>query len=96
MLLLEAALRNAGLRSPEEVARVETHGTGTALGDPIEVGALAQLRPPVSRTRPTPVSGTGLRFVFHDELFTSSGFQYLLFIIICFTFYLLGSAGFEH
>ncbi len=33
------ALDNAGVK-PEEVTFVETHGTGTALGDPIEVEAL--------------------------------------------------------
>eukprot|EP00923_Selenidium_pygospionis_P045810 GHVN01079079.1.p1 GENE.GHVN01079079.1~~GHVN01079079.1.p1 ORF type:complete len:3270 (-),score=711.43 GHVN01079079.1:66-9350(-) len=33
------ALKKANL-SPEEVSFVESHGTGTALGDPIEVGAI--------------------------------------------------------
>ncbi len=37
--VIEHALRNAGV-GPEEVTYVETHGTGTALGDPIEFGAL--------------------------------------------------------
>ena len=35
--VIRAALALAGLQS---VGVVETHGTGTALGDPIEVGAL--------------------------------------------------------
>ena len=38
--LLHAALRDAGLAS-HELDYLETHGTGTALGDPIEMGALA-------------------------------------------------------
>lgn len=33
---------NAGL-SPAEISAVEMHGTGTALGDPIEVGAIAAI-----------------------------------------------------
>ncbi|RLK61350.1 type I polyketide synthase [Actinokineospora cianjurensis] len=37
--VIREALRDAGL-SPTEVGYVETHGTGTALGDPIEAAAL--------------------------------------------------------
>ncbi len=37
--VLEEALRNAGLRG-EQVAYIEAHGTGTPLGDPIEMEAL--------------------------------------------------------
>ena len=38
---IERALGNAGLQ-PGDVQYVECHGTGTALGDPIELNALAQ------------------------------------------------------
>ncbi|WP_438001783.1 type I polyketide synthase [Sorangium sp. So ce185] len=38
--LLRAALQRSGV-APEDVTYVETHGTGTPLGDPIEVEALA-------------------------------------------------------
>ncbi|WP_235845854.1 type I polyketide synthase [Dictyobacter aurantiacus] len=37
--VMREALRNAGL-SPEHISYVETHGTGTVLGDPIEFDAL--------------------------------------------------------
>ena len=37
--VMRAALANAGL-APGDVQYVETHGTGTALGDPIEIQAL--------------------------------------------------------
>jgi acyl transferase domain-containing protein len=40
--LLRQALRNAGVQ-PGDISHVETHGTGTALGDPIEVEALAEV-----------------------------------------------------
>ena len=38
--VMRQALANSGV-APHEVSYVETHGTGTALGDPIEAGALA-------------------------------------------------------
>ena len=48
--LLRVALERAALR-PDEVDAVECHGTGTILGDPVEVGALAGVFGP-GRTRP--------------------------------------------
>jgi acyl transferase domain-containing protein/NADPH:quinone reductase-like Zn-dependent oxidoreductase/acyl carrier protein len=38
--VVRAALANGGI-GPEQISYIETHGTGTALGDPIEVEALA-------------------------------------------------------
>ena len=39
--VISAALAMAGI-SPDTIGYVETHGTGTALGDPIEIEALTQ------------------------------------------------------
>jgi len=38
VLCMKASLRDAGIQ-PEDCVYMETHGTGTALGDPIEVGS---------------------------------------------------------
>jgi acyl transferase domain-containing protein/acyl carrier protein len=40
--LMRAALEQAGL-APEQVSYIQTHGTGTPLGDPIEVDALRRV-----------------------------------------------------
>ncbi|WNG36076.1 type I polyketide synthase [Archangium violaceum] len=40
--LLRQALQNGGVK-PEQVDFIETHGTGTSLGDPIEVSALSEV-----------------------------------------------------
>jgi acyl transferase domain-containing protein/acyl-CoA synthetase (AMP-forming)/AMP-acid ligase II/ubiquinone/menaquinone biosynthesis C-methylase UbiE/acyl carrier protein len=50
--LLRQALENATV-NPEQIQYVETHGTGTSLGDPIEVLALANV---LSRERTTPLA----------------------------------------
>jgi acyl transferase domain-containing protein/NADP-dependent 3-hydroxy acid dehydrogenase YdfG/acyl carrier protein/ubiquinone/menaquinone biosynthesis C-methylase UbiE len=39
--LIEATLKQAGVH-PEEVSYIEAHGTGTSLGDPIEITGLTQ------------------------------------------------------
>ena len=43
--VIRAALANAGAK-PDEIVFVETHGTGTPLGDPIELGALSAIFAP--------------------------------------------------
>lgn len=40
--VIRMALRSAGI-GPAEVGYIEAHGTGTALGDPIEIGALTEV-----------------------------------------------------
>jgi len=53
--VLRAALNNAGL-SPEDISYIEAHGTGTSLGDPIEVKALAEVYGARDPSRPLLVS----------------------------------------
>jgi len=43
--VIRSALGNAGAK-PDEIVYVETHGTGTPLGDPIELGALSAVFAP--------------------------------------------------
>ncbi|MEK9501492.1 SDR family NAD(P)-dependent oxidoreductase [Gaopeijia maritima] len=40
--VIRAALDDAGL-TPDDIGLVESHGTGTSLGDPIEIGALGRV-----------------------------------------------------
>ncbi|HLO75719.1 MAG TPA: beta-ketoacyl synthase N-terminal-like domain-containing protein, partial [Magnetospirillum sp.] len=49
--VIRAALADAGL-GPDDVACIETHGTGTKLGDPVEVDALADVFAERSRRLP--------------------------------------------
>ncbi|MDT0442558.1 type I polyketide synthase [Streptomyces johnsoniae] len=51
--LLRAALASAGLE-PDDISYIEAHGTGTPLGDPIEIGAISNVFR-VSRTPDNPV-----------------------------------------
>jgi acyl transferase domain-containing protein/acyl carrier protein/SAM-dependent methyltransferase len=54
-MVIRDALRNAGIE-PSQVGYVETHGTGTALGDPIEADALGGVFGAHGRERPLWIS----------------------------------------
>jgi acyl transferase domain-containing protein/acyl carrier protein len=47
--VIQRALANAGI-TPEQISYIEVHGTGTALGDPIEIEALNQV---IGRNQPS-------------------------------------------
>ncbi len=49
--LLKQTIRRAGV-SADQISYIETHGTGTALGDPIEVNALADV---IAKDRKSPL-----------------------------------------
>ncbi|MYQ67427.1 MULTISPECIES: beta-ketoacyl synthase N-terminal-like domain-containing protein, partial [unclassified Streptomyces] len=59
--LIEAALSDAGLE-PAAVGYAETHGTGTALGDPIEMAALATALGRRNGGAPLPVGAVKTNF----------------------------------
>ena len=61
--LVAAALRDANLH-PQDIDYVETHGTGTRLGDPIELEGLKVLSP--GRKNPL-LLGAGKSFIGHTE-----------------------------
>ena len=63
--LLLGTLGLAGLVA-SEVEQAEAHGTGTALGDPTEAGALAQVHSSADRTTPLAV-GAAKASVGHSE-----------------------------
>jgi acyl transferase domain-containing protein len=52
--VIRRALENAGV-APQEVAYVETHGTGTPIGDPIEAESLADAYGASGAARPGPL-----------------------------------------
>jgi len=64
--LIREAL-NAAQFAVEDLAYVETHGTGTALGDPIEVGALAETVGATAPDRPDCVLGAVKANIGHLE-----------------------------
>ncbi|MBI1214797.1 MAG: acyltransferase domain-containing protein, partial [Alphaproteobacteria bacterium] len=50
--LMRSALKKSGIR-PEDVAYIEAHGTGTAVGDPVEANAIGEV---YGRERKAPLS----------------------------------------
>ncbi len=78
--VIRQALKNAGV-APEEISYVETHGTGTALGDPIEVKSLkAVLQPGRSPDKPC-VLGALKANIGHLE--AAAGIASLIKAVLC-------------
>ena len=59
--VIRAALRNARI-APSDISYVETHGTGTALGDPIEVEALTEILGSVADAPPCALGAVKTNF----------------------------------
>ncbi|QWR76993.1 SDR family NAD(P)-dependent oxidoreductase [Candidatus Magnetomonas plexicatena] len=60
--VIRSAILNGGVE-PSEVSFIEAHGTGTALGDPIEVGALGAVFKPVkSKSNPLVIGSVKTNF----------------------------------
>ncbi|MBW7984116.1 SDR family NAD(P)-dependent oxidoreductase [Enterobacillus tribolii] len=57
--VIEAAFRQGGV-DPATVSYIETHGTGTLLGDPIEIMGLRQAFGALGQNQQLPVAGCGL------------------------------------
>ncbi|MDD2760296.1 MAG: aminotransferase class III-fold pyridoxal phosphate-dependent enzyme [Methylomonas sp.] len=53
-VVVKQALANAGIE-PRQVSYIEAHGTGTRLGDPIEINALAEVFGKQAEARQTPL-----------------------------------------
>ncbi|MFE9426142.1 amino acid adenylation domain-containing protein [Kitasatospora sp. NPDC006697] len=64
--VIRDALRNAGV-APEEISYLEAHGTGTPLGDPIEVRALAAVLAPDERAGEPLLIGSVKTSIGHAE-----------------------------
>jgi 3-oxoacyl-(acyl-carrier-protein) synthase/acyl carrier protein len=77
--VIREALRQAGV-APEEIDYVEAHGTGTEIGDPIEVGALADV---LGRSQAAPPCriGSVKANIGHTE--TASGVAGLIKLLLC-------------
>ena len=77
--LLVAALRDARV-SPHEVDLIETHGTGTSLGDPIEVKAIGRVFSGAGRERPLVLGAVKSNF---GHLEAAAGIIGLIKVVQC-------------
>jgi len=77
--LLVAALRDARV-SPHEVDLIETHGTGTSLGDPIEVKAIGRVFSGAGRARPLVLGAVKSNF---GHLEAAAGIIGLIKVVQC-------------
>jgi acyl transferase domain-containing protein len=77
--LLRAALQDAQL-SPDDVDFIETHGTGTSLGDPTEVQALGRVFCDGGRSRPLVLGAVKSNF---GHLEAAAGIMGLIKVVQC-------------
>ena len=77
--LLRAALQDARV-SPDDVDLIETHGTGTKLGDPIEVKALGRVFSTAGRGRPLVLGAVKAKF---GHLEAAAGIIGLIKVVQC-------------
>jgi acyl transferase domain-containing protein/acyl carrier protein len=77
--LLRAALQDAQL-SPDDIDFIETHGTGTSLGDPTEVQALGQVFCDGGRSRPLVLGAVKSNF---GHLEAAAGIMGLIKVVQC-------------
>src|SRR6185437_13258220 len=78
--VLRAALKNAMLE-PHEVTYIETHGTGTSLGDPIEIEAIGNVYGRAEEKAATCVLGAVKTNLGHLE--ASAGIAGLIKTVLC-------------
>jgi acyl transferase domain-containing protein/acyl carrier protein len=78
--LIRTALDNAGVK-PSEVGYVETHGTGTQLGDPIDVEALGEVFGRDRRSESPLLIGSVKTNIGHLE--AAAGIAGLLKVVLC-------------
>lgn len=78
--VIEKAYANANIR-PEQVSYIEAHGTGTRIGDPIEINALSR----VFKTQRTETSKIGIGSVKTNigHLLSAAGGVSLLKVLLC-------------
>ncbi|MFG2910094.1 SDR family NAD(P)-dependent oxidoreductase [Kitasatospora sp. NPDC048286] len=77
--VIEAALAQAGL-SPADIGYLEAHGTGTALGDPIEMEALATALGRRNGGAPLPVGSVKTNF---GHLESAAGIAGMIKAVLC-------------
>ncbi|MBF0377040.1 MAG: SDR family NAD(P)-dependent oxidoreductase [Desulfamplus sp.] len=78
--VIESALKDAGL-TPSDLSFIETHGTGTSLGDPIEAEAISTVfSPHFSKDKPL-IIGSCKTNIGHLE--PASGIAALIKVVLC-------------
>lgn len=78
--VIRQALHNAGVE-PDAVSYIEAHGTGTPLGDPIEIGALGQVFGPRPMERPLFVGSVKTNL---GHLEAAAGISGIIKLVLCF------------